>query len=293
MSLPYISDAVISNALVTASYKMSVPEKRIIALAISQIGMDQDVTDEDVYRVSNFQYSKMSGVSRSMAWLEIKEATTRLLDRKVSIERGKDTMVFVFVQQAIFEENSSISIRFSKPILPFISQLKKNFTKLDVRELVSFSGFYAMRLYEMIMQYKNIGKCNITVLQFRKSLGIDEGKYVNGKDFRRYIIERPLNEINNKTKYNISYKPIKLGRKINSYEFVIREKEIVDNGDFLGVQVDKNSRKPSFPPLRWLEAHSELAPPGKTYSEIKSNPNKKIIDAWERENDWLRWVRVK
>ena len=47
-----------------------------------------------------------------------------------------------------------IGIRFSKDILPFLSNLSTEFTKYLASDLIGVTSTYAIRLYELLVQYQ-------------------------------------------------------------------------------------------------------------------------------------------
>ena len=42
-------------------------------------------------------------------------------------------------------------------MIPYISQLKEQFTKLILKDVFQFSSFYSFRFYLMMMQFKETG----------------------------------------------------------------------------------------------------------------------------------------
>jgi plasmid replication initiation protein len=58
----------------------------------------------------------------------------------------------------ILESKSVVGIRFSKEILPFISNLSREFTKYSLSDIAGMSSAYAIRIYELLSQYRSIGK---------------------------------------------------------------------------------------------------------------------------------------
>ena len=46
------------------------------------------------------------------------------------------------------------AIRFSKSVLPFISNLSSNFTQYFLQDIAGVSSGYSVRFYELMMQFK-------------------------------------------------------------------------------------------------------------------------------------------
>lgn len=132
-------------------------------------------------------------------------------------------------------------IRFAPEILPFITDLKKNFTQYQLNDILHLRNKYAVSMYRWFTMnyrqyeyYANSGKRRedqiekyanpeITLEELRKLTGTEK-KYSAFYDVRRYIIDPICNEITKHTKYNITYDRIKSGRKIVAIKFHISKK---------------------------------------------------------------------
>lgn len=132
-------------------------------------------------------------------------------------------------------------IRFAPEILPFITDLKKNFTQYQLNDILHLKNKYAVSMYRWFTMnyrqyeyYANSGKRRedqiekyanpeIALEELRKLTGTEK-KYSAFYDVRRYIIDPICNEITKHTKYNITYDRIKSGRKVVAIKFHISKK---------------------------------------------------------------------
>ena len=132
-------------------------------------------------------------------------------------------------------------IRFAPEILPFITDLKKNFTQYQLNDILHLKNKYAVSMYRWFTMnyrqyeyYANSGKRRedqiekyanpeITLEELRKLTGTEK-KYSAFYDVRRYIIDPICNEITKHTKYNVTYDRIKSGRKVVAIKFHISKK---------------------------------------------------------------------
>ena len=132
-------------------------------------------------------------------------------------------------------------IRFAPEILPFITDLKKNFTQYQLNDILHLKNKYAVSMYRWFTMnyrqyeyYVSSGKRRedqiekyanpeITLEELRKLTGTEK-KYSAFYDVRRYIIDPICNEITKHTKYNVTYDRIKGGRKIVAIKFHISKK---------------------------------------------------------------------
>ena len=61
---------------------------------------------------------------------------------------------------------------FNPQILPYLSNLKANFTQYLQSDISDVSGAYTIRFYELICQYRTIGKREVSIQDLRFILNI-------------------------------------------------------------------------------------------------------------------------
>ena len=83
---------------------------------------------------------------------------------------------------------------------------------------------YSFRLYELLAQYKNIGKRLIGIDDLRLMLVVGK-KYKTTGNFIAWVVEPSLKEINQVTNLTVSVEPKKTGRKYTHLEFIIKVKD--------------------------------------------------------------------
>ena len=81
-----------ANALVEASYRLSVAEQRIMLACIAQISRDQEITDEVMYTVSATDIAALSGATTNADYNELKHGlakATRKQQRGYCVKKRK------------------------------------------------------------------------------------------------------------------------------------------------------------------------------------------------------------
>ena len=116
-----------------------------------------------------------------------------------------------------------IGIRFSKDILPFLSNLSTEFTKYLASDLIGVTSTYAIRLYELLVQYQSIGKREISVVDLRWMFEL-QNKYPVWADLKRWVIDQAVKEINEFSPLSVTYETKKTGRKITSINLRFKQK---------------------------------------------------------------------
>lgn len=122
------------------------------------------------------------------------------------------------------DENIIARIIFHENMIPYISQLKQQFTKLNLTDVMGFGSFYSYRVYLMMMQFKETEFCKIHLDDLRNALDLND-KYPLAADLKRWVIDTAVDEINEKSPYTVKYNLIKTGRKFTHLELKFKEKK--------------------------------------------------------------------
>ena len=153
-----------SNQVIEASYRLSVVEQRVVLSAIAKIPKMCEVSDDEIYTVS-VQDLQALGVHEKTAYRDLKEAVNRLYERSISLDIDDKLIKMRWVQRIEFTENQSIvALRFSKDILPFISNVKANFTQYMLSEVSKMQGHI---LYEFMNYWFNTRQLVIVLFQLK------------------------------------------------------------------------------------------------------------------------------
>jgi plasmid replication initiation protein len=216
-----------SNQVIEASYHLSTVEQRLVLAAISRIPKNQPVTDDEVYLVTTDEMRAL-GVHEKTVYRDLKEAVSRLYERSININIEGVSIKMRWVQEVRFMDSQGvIGIRFSKSILPFISNLSREFTKYALSDIAGMSSAYAIRIYELITQYKDIGKREVAVADLRHMLELGT-RYPLFADFKRWVVETAVDQINAHSPLHVTYELRKTGRKYTHIIFFFSLKKVMD-----------------------------------------------------------------
>ena len=211
-----------SNQVIEASYRLSVTEQRVLLSAIAKIPKQVAVTDDEIYTVSISDLQNI-GTHEKASYRELKLAVDRLYERSINFIDGTTSKIR-WVQRIDFNDSKSeIAIRFSKDILPYISNVKANFTQYLLSDVATMKSAYSFRLYELLAQYKSIGHRLIGIDDLRLMLDIGK-RYKTTGNLIAWVIEPSIHEINDLTNLIITVLPKKTGRKYTHLEFIIKQK---------------------------------------------------------------------
>ena len=217
------------NALINASYYLSLTEQRLILLAIIQARAEKKTTGNE-FKVKVSSYINAYGVADATAYEAIQKATETLRTRYFTFERVVDgepeRVVSNWVQSIAYAENSSyIKIKFTDDVMPLITKLEKHFTSYQLEQVKDLTSIYAIRLYEMIIQWRATGKTQqIPIDELRYKLGIEPDQYKQMVNFKKKVLDFAINQINEHTDIKASYEQHKQGRSITGFTFSFKQK---------------------------------------------------------------------
>ena len=223
MSLSKKELIVKSNQVIEASYQLSSTEQRIVLAAISKISRDAEITDDEIYRVTVDDLKNL-GVHEKTAYRDLKDGVNRLYERSINLAIDDESIKMRWVQSIRFLESKSVvGLRFSKEILPFISNLSREFTKYSLSDIAGMSSAYAIRIYELLSQYRSIGKRELSVESLRTMLELGK-RYPLFADLKRWVIDTAVDQINEYSPLSVKYEQKKTGRKVTHILFSFKEK---------------------------------------------------------------------
>lgn len=271
-----------SNQVVEASYRLSVTEQRVLLSAIAKIPKQVEVSDDVIYTV-NVQDLNKIGIHEKASYRELKLAVDRLYERSINFIDGTTSKIR-WVQRIDFNDSKSeIAIRFSKDVLPYISNVKENFTQYLLSDVATMKSAYSFRLYELLAQYKNIGKRLIGIDDLRLMLVVGK-KYKTTGNFIAWVVEPSLKEINQVTNLTVSVEPKKTGRKYTHLEFIIKVKDnpTAHQNERDGTTIDFLTDNLTDKQLERIARNKQFIADYNHMITPKSNAN----------NDMNEWVRV-
>lgn len=218
-----------ANDLIRKSrYNLTVKEHQILMVIMQQIHMDDD--DFKIYEFSIRDFCSYVGIKKNgKSYSNIKNAIKKLSDKSFWISNSDGSEVLVRWMSKIQIEigKGIIKIRLDEDLKPYLIKLKGLFTQYNGLYFYSMKVNTSPRLYELLKSYqfkqsKFIVK--ITICELRNIFDLVD-KYLIWTDFKRYVIDRAIEEINNITDLNVTYETERKGRNVNSINFYVNLKE--------------------------------------------------------------------
>jgi plasmid replication initiation protein len=216
-----------SNELIEARYKLSVAEQRLIFLLASQISLDDKDFKSYQVRVSDF-VRMFSLESCNAMYKEVQKAAKELVCKRLDLSKDGKEIYTTWLSYVEYVNGSGvINLEFHSSLKPYLLQLQSHFTQYNLNHVINFTSQYSIRFYELLkmeaFKAKN-GQFSrfFEMDDLRLILWLEKNEYPLFADFRKWVIEPAVKEINEKTDLNIEKVQYgKTGRKITNVTFTV------------------------------------------------------------------------
>ena len=222
-----------SNALIQASYTLGLVEQRLILMSIVGAREAGDgITAETLLTVRAQDYAALFGVAKHTAYEALADAVETLFNRRATVEvydKKRDRtrpMAVRWVTAMAYEEGEGlITLRFGHEVVPEITRLEENFTSYELEQVAGLKSAYAVRLYELLIQWRTTGKTPVfEVNNFKNQLGVSVNEYPRMDNFKRFVLDYAVKQINDHTDIKATYEQHKTGRNITGFSFKFKQK---------------------------------------------------------------------
>lgn len=215
-----------SNQLIESSYTLTLQEKRLILFAASKIDSKNEAPAEGLVSVTAEGFAAVFGIELRHAYGVLAEAVERLWDRQLRrYEKGVEVESTRWIWNKKYVEGEGrVELYFAPKLLPHLTQLNREFTGYQLKHISQLNSFYAFRIYELMVQHKKFGGRDFELSKLRELLEL-QTKYPSVKDFRKYVLEPSVAEINEHTDLMLTMEPIRKGRTIAGFSFNIKKND--------------------------------------------------------------------
>ena len=213
------------NALVNARFNMSALEMQFFLALLSRIGRD-----DDSFAVCEVPVREICSNSTSNAiYNEVREMVRSVGTRALFIEalspdgkrvKDPDVLTLPLMGRAYYRRKTGmVEASFNENIRPYLLELRDNFTKAQLSQLLKLKSPVSHRIYWLLREYAAFGKRVIGLAELRNVLGLTT-EYLNRFDhFRDRVLDRAQMELA-QTDLPFTYEVIKQGRVITEIRFL-------------------------------------------------------------------------
>jgi len=262
-----------SNTLISAKYKSTLTENKIMVLALKKAKRDE--FGRPTITFTTAEIKRVMGRDDGSFYTQLKSVAKAMTGRTMFIEdKEQHSFKFINIIHSAEFENGRFTVNFTPEMNNYLDDLKNNFTTMNMGILVDFTSNYAYRIYELLKtQAYRVEKSN-TPLQIE--YGLSELKLAIGcvntqeekvqremdkpnpdfdyivnevakekhfdkwYDFKVNVLEVAKRQINQKSDLEIDYEPLRSGRggKVVKVTFYIKKN--LNYSDFEARTVKEN-----------------------------------------------------
>ena len=118
-----------------------------------------------------------------------------------------------------------VTFSLAEDVFTMIGQLKECFTRYRLSKTAQLTSVYAIRLYEMMVQWQSTKVVPMLDLEvLRERLDIQPDEYPRVFDFKKRVLDPAITQINDHTDITVSYEQHKTGRAITGFTFKFKPK---------------------------------------------------------------------
>ena len=220
------------NALINASYNLEVTEQRLMLLAIINAReTGNGITADSKLQIHASDYMKHFNVDKKTAYEALKNAVDNLFNRQFSFREVRGGTDFIvksrWVSRIAYATNEAIlEITFAPDVVPLILRLEEHFTSYQLKQVTQLTSKYAIRLYELLIAWREVGKTpQIELSEFRHKLGVEDNEYKDMHNFKKRVLEPSIKQINEHTDITVKVEQHKKGRSVSGFSFKFKQKQ--------------------------------------------------------------------
>lgn len=220
-----------ANSLIQKSrFDLSLSEQKILLRLIQMIQPQDDTFKEYSFDIQEF--CDICGIDKENGknYMNIKRTIQRLADKSFWVkldDTDTESMCRWISKARITPSSGLIELRLDDDLVPYLLNLKQNFTTYSFYNILAMRSKYSPRLYELLKseQYKRCFSYDISDL--KRLLNAD--RYELYGNFKQKVLDVALKEINDTTDIFVEYEPIRTKKKYTAIRFTVKEKTTEEN----------------------------------------------------------------
>jgi plasmid replication initiation protein len=158
----------------------------------------------------------------------IKSTLKKLRDKSLFIAMEDETeMTISWINKVTIDKKINVlKIQLNEDMKDYLITLKNNFSQDDLRIILKMKSQYSIRMYDLFNQYTTVRQKTFILDDIKKVLMVENIiSYENFKEFRKYVLDQAIREINDFSDLIIEYETVSKGNKIIKLNFKIKKKK--------------------------------------------------------------------
>lgn len=209
-------------------FELSLTEQKTIAYICSLIKPAHNGAYQLDYEFRIRDYCKVCGLDydNGKNYSDVKATLQKLSDRSFWLKQGDWETLCRWLSKVSTNKRSGIAkIRIDEDLANYLFNLGQQFTQYQLWNVLAMKSAFSVRMYELIKSYAYREHVSFGLDELKHILMVDDVKsYERFPDFRRFVLEISIREINELTDLTVSYETVTKGRKVVRLDFKITSK---------------------------------------------------------------------
>lgn len=198
------------NALIMASYSISVEEQRLLLACIEKAQRKKHPLDAAAIEISLSvnEYAELYGVKLNTAYKVLKLASNKLYERSIRIKDNEIDRSVRWLQEKALYNSGKVNLTFSSVISRHIKDIVTEKSVLRLEQATQLRSQHAIRFFEIFSMAINPstqeGTWEVTVEKLKEIFEI-ENSYERWIDLKNKVINTSLQQINKNTSLKVDW----------------------------------------------------------------------------------------
>lgn len=218
------------NLIVSASHALNLSEKRIVSAAIAKLDSITKSPEKRAIRITGVEFGECFNIEPQTAYEQLKKASQNLfqryITRVVQTSRGEVVERIRWLDRIAYQEGEGyVELNFTSHVAPYLMALETRFTTYKLQQASALRSIHSWRLFENLKRWEKTGKWIVDIEDFHRVMESRKSYQENFAQLRKWVIEPAVKELRENNDLDISWRPIKSGRRVSRLVFLFKPAE--------------------------------------------------------------------
>lgn len=221
-----------SNEIIQKSrFSMALQQYKLLLYIISKIQPNDEPGKKYTFTIGDYCRVCNIDEGNGQNYIDLKAALKDLADKSMWMESpdGKQEILLRWLNRIVINKHSGkVEVEFHPDMFPFLLDLQERYTQYKLECVLAMRSKYSVRLYELLKSYEHMETTiYFSIADLKKRIDCD--KYPRFPDFRRYVLDKAIEDINRYSDIQVKYLLSKEGsRAYTKISFFIKTATGID-----------------------------------------------------------------
>lgn len=216
-----------SNLIVNAAHSLNLSEKRIVSAAIAKLDSFAKSTPSKSIKITAQEFAECFNIDETTAYEQLKKGSSNLFQRYISriyaTEKGSKVEKIRWIDRIAYQDGEGyVELNFTDHVAPYLVALEKRFTTYKLKQASALRSVHSWRLFENLKRWESTGKWIVEIDDFHRVMQSTKSYQENFAQLRKWVIEPAVKELREVNGLDLTWKPMKTGRKVSRLVFLFQ-----------------------------------------------------------------------